>query len=123
MPLVSLDGVSVAYGHVPLLDGVSLLVEQNEGISIIGRNGSGKSTLLRAISGEQLRNRGTVWLPPATRAGRFEQAVPLRIAPAAYDVVPDGHGDLSELMSSNHYVGRGAAQHVTGAVLDRLGVP
>ena len=61
MPLVSLEGVSVAYGHVPLLDRVSLLIEPKERIAIIGRNGTGKSTLLRAISGEQVPDVGTVW--------------------------------------------------------------
>ena len=43
MPLVSIDGVSVAHGYVPLLDAVSLLVEARERIAIIGRNGTGKS--------------------------------------------------------------------------------
>ena len=76
MPLVSIDGVSVAYGHVPLLDAVSLLVEARERIAIIGRNGTGKCTLLRAISGEQLPDAGTVWLQPGVRVARLEQDVP-----------------------------------------------
>ena len=104
MPLVSLDGVSVAYGHVPLLDGVSLLVEQKERIAIIGRNGTGKSTLLRAISGEQVPDRGTVWLQPGIRVARLEQDVPLSDSRAVFDVVADGLGDLSELVSSYHHV-------------------
>ena len=122
MPLVSLDGVSVAYGHVPLLDGVSLLVEQKERIAIIGRNGTGKSTLLRAISGEQVPDRGTVWLQPGIRVARLEQDVPLSDSRAVFDVVADGLGDLSELVSSYHHVALEVAQHGTEALLDRLGV-
>src|ERR671913_192008 len=122
MPLVSLDGVSVAYGHVPLLDGVSLLVEPKERIAIIGRNGTGKSTLLRAISGEQVPDRGTVWLQPGVRVARLEQDVPLSDSRAVFDVVADGLGDLSELVSSYHHVALEVAQHGTEALLERLGV-
>ena len=122
MPLVSLDGVSVAYGHVPLLDSVSLLVEPKERIAIIGRNGTGKSTLLRAISGEQVPDRGTVWLQPAVRVARLEQDVPLSDSRAIFDVVADGLGDLSALVSSYHHVATEVAQHGTEALLERLGV-
>ena len=53
MPLVTLDHVSIAYGHVPLLDDASLQVEAGERVCVIGRNGTGKSTLLQIVSGEQ----------------------------------------------------------------------
>jgi ATP-binding cassette subfamily F protein uup len=46
MPLVSLDDVSIAFGHRPLLDRVALQIEPRERVSVIGRNGTGKSTLL-----------------------------------------------------------------------------
>jgi ATP-binding cassette subfamily F protein uup len=121
MPLVSLDGVSVAYGHVPLLDSVSLLVEPKERIAIIGRNGTGKSTLLRAISGEQAPDRGTVWLQPAVRVARLEQDVPLSDSRAVFDVVADGLGDLSALVSSYHHVAIEVARHGTEVLLERLG--
>ena len=52
MPLLSLDHVGHAYGHVPLLDDVSLQLEPGERVALIGRNGSGKSTLLRIVGGE-----------------------------------------------------------------------
>ncbi len=121
MPLVSIDGVSVAHGYVPLLDAVSLLVEARERIAIIGRNGTGKSTLLRAISGEQLPDAGTVWLQPGVRVARLEQDVPLSDARAVFDVVADGLGDLSALVRTYHHVATEVAQHGTGALLERLG--
>ena len=58
MPLVSLDGVSIAFGHLPLLDDVALQIEPRERVSIIGRNGTGKSTLLKILSGELRAGRG-----------------------------------------------------------------
>ena len=52
MPLVSLDHVSIAFGHLPLLDDASLLIEPRERVCVIGRNGTGKSTLLQIVGGE-----------------------------------------------------------------------
>ena len=54
----------IAFGHLPLLDDVSLQIEPRERVSIIGRNGTGKSTLLQIISGELHPDAGTVWRQP-----------------------------------------------------------
>src|SRR5438552_2777777 len=90
MPLVSLDHVSLAFGHLPLLDDVSLQIEPRERVSIIGRNGSGKSTLLQVISGEATPDAGTVWHQPAVRIARLVQDIPLNAARSVADVVADG---------------------------------
>src|SRR4026208_2000493 len=60
MPLVSLDDVSIAFGHRPLLDRVALQIEPRERVSVIGRNGTGKSTLLKILSGEIAPDAGAV---------------------------------------------------------------
>ena len=60
MPLLTLDHISHAFGHVPLLDEASLQIEARERIAIIGRNGSGKSTLLQIINGLVRPSAGTV---------------------------------------------------------------
>jgi ABC transport system ATP-binding/permease protein len=121
MPLAALDHVSVAYGHVPLLDDVSLLLEPHERVSIIGRNGTGKSTLLRVISGEQAPDAGSVWRQPASRVARLEQDVPLSAARPVFDVVAEGLGDLSELVKRYHHAAVGVAQDGSSAALERLG--
>src|SRR3954469_9970154 len=90
MPLVVLDHVSMAYGHVPLLDSVSLQVETGERACILGRNGAGKSTLLQIISGELPPDTGTVWQQPALRVARLVQDVPLTTSKSIFDVVAEG---------------------------------
>ena len=40
MPLLTLSGITTAFGHLPLLDNASLQVEAGERIAIIGRNGT-----------------------------------------------------------------------------------
>ena len=49
--LFDIDAVEVLYGKAKALDGVSLRVQQDEFVSIVGLNGAGKTTLFNAISG------------------------------------------------------------------------
>jgi branched-chain amino acid transport system ATP-binding protein len=50
MALLEINNVSVAYGGIQALQGVSLHVDEGEIVTIIGANGAGKSSLLNAIS-------------------------------------------------------------------------
>jgi ATP-binding cassette subfamily F protein uup len=94
MPLVTLEHISHAYGHVPLLDDVALQVDTGERIAIIGRNGTGKSTLLHIIAGDLPPDRGTVWRQPGTRVARLVQDVPLSANRTVAEVVGEGLGAL-----------------------------
>ena len=96
MPLLSLDHVGHAYGHVPLLDDLSLQLEPGERVALIGRNGSGKSTLLRIVAGELEPDRGTVWRAPGVRSARLDQDVPLAAQSSVFDVVAEGLGNVNE---------------------------
>ncbi|WP_213451328.1 ABC transporter ATP-binding protein [Rhizomonospora bruguierae] len=72
MPEVLLDIVdlSVNYGPVTALRGVSLQVAQGEAVFLAGPNGAGKTTLLRAISGLERVAGGSVRFAGATLHGR-----------------------------------------------------
>ena len=60
MSLLELTGVDVAYGDLPALQGVDLVVEAGETLCVVGANGAGKTTMLRAISGLLRPRRGEV---------------------------------------------------------------
>lgn len=47
---LSVENLSVSYGNIKALHGISFEVDQGEIVCIIGANGAGKSTALRAIS-------------------------------------------------------------------------
>jgi branched-chain amino acid transport system ATP-binding protein len=50
-PLLQVEGLTVKYGNVEALHGISLQVNEGEIVTILGANGAGKSTTLRTISG------------------------------------------------------------------------
>jgi branched-chain amino acid transport system ATP-binding protein len=49
--LLELDNITLAYGRIQALHGISLTVGEGEIVALIGANGAGKSTTMRAISG------------------------------------------------------------------------
>jgi branched-chain amino acid transport system ATP-binding protein len=51
LPLLSARNVNAGYGHVRVLEDVSVAVGAGRIVALVGRNGAGKSTLLRTLSG------------------------------------------------------------------------
>src|SRR5690606_28383709 len=59
---LSVAGVTKAFGHVPVLREVSLVVPAGTRTAIVGSSGSGKSTLLRLIAGFERADAGEIRL-------------------------------------------------------------
>ncbi|HUV89619.1 MAG TPA: ABC-F family ATP-binding cassette domain-containing protein [Anaerolineae bacterium] len=68
-----LEDVSLGYGDVRLLTGVSVTLRQGERIALVGLNGSGKTTLLRGITGELAPLAGRIRLGTNVRVGYYAQ--------------------------------------------------
>lgn len=60
MSLLEVSGIVAGYGETEILHGVSVVVEEQEVVTIIGPNGSGKSTLLKTILGLLKPSRGRI---------------------------------------------------------------
>jgi ATP-binding cassette subfamily F protein uup len=84
----------VAFGHLPLLDGIAFQIDAGERIAVIGRNGTGKSTLLQILAGELPPDAGSVLRQPGVRVARLVQDVPLSTDRTVAEVVGDGLGPL-----------------------------
>ncbi len=59
-PVLSVERLAAAYGHVEALRDVSLEVAPGGAVTIVGANGAGKTTLLRAISNVLRHRAGSV---------------------------------------------------------------
>jgi ATP-binding cassette subfamily F protein uup len=121
MPVLTLDSVSHAFGHLPLLDDVQLVVEAGERVALIGRNGTGKSTLLQMLSGELEPDAGTIWREPRLRTARLVQDAALSTSASVFEVVADGLGDLRAVVTAYHRAAVDVAEHGTAEALDLLG--
>lgn len=51
MSILKIEDLSVSYGNIKALKGISLEIEEGEVVSLIGANGAGKTTTLQTISG------------------------------------------------------------------------
>jgi branched-chain amino acid transport system ATP-binding protein len=84
-PLLSVRGLTAAYGGLVALHGVDLDVAAGEIVAVVGANGAGKSTLLRAVSG-LMRTGGSITLG-GEPIGRM---APHRINRLGVALVPEG---------------------------------
>jgi ATP-binding cassette subfamily F protein uup len=114
---LTLDHVSMAFGHLPLLDEVVLQLDPRERVAVIGRNGTGKSTLLKILTGELPPDSGTVWRQPGLRLARLEQDVPLSANRTVFEVVAEGH--THHLEADEEWV----REHHVDLILSRLALP
>jgi iron(III) transport system ATP-binding protein len=63
---IEITNLTVRYGDVVAVDGVSLTVEQGEHVTLLGPSGCGKTTTLRAIAGLEEPSGGTIRIAGAT---------------------------------------------------------
>ncbi len=123
MPLITLSKLELAFGHWPLLDGASLVLEKGERIGLIGRNGTGKSSMLRIVAGEIHADAGDVWRQPGLRLAYVPQEPVFKPGHTVFEAVAEGVGDAHRLLTEYHAVAHRvghAAEAADLAQLDRL---
>jgi ABC transport system ATP-binding/permease protein len=121
MPLITLNNISLAYGHHALLDHAELVLEPRDRVGLIGRNGGGKSSLFKIIAGLQAPDDGVVWRSPSCKFAYVPQEPPLDSALTVYETVVQGLGSLSQVIADYHAVSHQMeVEHDNPALLDRL---
>ena len=71
--MLRIEGLTAGYSAIPVLNGVSIKVEQGQFVAIVGPNGAGKTTLFKTISGI---------VQPSAGAITFEDTDLLSVRPA-----------------------------------------
>jgi ATP-binding cassette subfamily F protein 3 len=72
-PILVLERVAVGYDGVPVLRNLSLSIDTDDRIALLGANGNGKSTLARLLAGRLDPLAGEVRRGPKLRVGYFAQ--------------------------------------------------
>jgi ATP-binding cassette subfamily F protein uup len=112
--LLRFDNVSLAFGSRPLLDHVSLLVDEGERVCLVGRNGEGKSSLLRLVAGLATPDDGTIWSRPGARIAMLTQDLDTVADACVRDIVEGGlPADSGEVWETTPRI---------DAVMSRLGL-
>src|SRR4051812_12665754 len=68
-PLLRFDGVSIHYGAIHAVKGITFEVREGEIVTLIGANGAGKTTTLRSVSGLLKPTKGTISFRGETISG------------------------------------------------------
>jgi branched-chain amino acid transport system ATP-binding protein len=99
-PLLEVEGLHVAYGHVEAVRGVSLSVPEGRIVTLIGPNGAGKTSILSALAGLVRPKAGSVRL-----GGTDVTGLPAhRTVAAGISLVPEGRAVLGRMTVEENLV-------------------
>jgi len=91
--MLTLDNVSVNYGAIEALTGISMHVESGEVVTLIGANGAGKTTALRTITGLLQPRAGKISFEGEDISGRPTH----RLVARGISMAPEGRGVFANL--------------------------
>jgi branched-chain amino acid transport system ATP-binding protein len=99
-PLLEVEDLHVAYGHVEAVRGVSLSVDEGSIVTLIGPNGAGKTSILSALAGLVRPAAGEVRL-----GGKDVTALPAhRVVSEGLALVPEGRAILGRMSIEENLV-------------------
>jgi branched-chain amino acid transport system ATP-binding protein len=114
--MLTIDNITVQYGHITALRDVSLTVNTQEIVTVIGSNGAGKSTLLNAISGIVPLTGGSILLDERVISGMPAH----KLVGLGLGYVPEGR-EIFGPMSVMDNLALGAYSDHNRGILESLG--
>ena len=112
--MLDVADLSVSYGPINAVKGVTFRVEEGEAVAILGPNGAGKSTILRTISGLLRATSGSIQF-----GGReLTERRPPQIVALGIAHVPEGRGILADMTVEENLL-LGAVNERDGRALER----
>ncbi len=102
MSLINLDNISIAFGHVTLLDKIALRIHKNERICLIGRNGEGKSTLIKILNKEISPDQGKIEYQSGCTLARLAQEPEFQDNDTVFQAVSKSLGAVGTLLEEYH---------------------
>ena len=84
------EGIEAGYGAVRVLHGLSIRVEQGEGVVLLGSNGNGKSTLIKCIMGIVRPTAGAIYIERDGERVDLVGRSPQQVVELGIALVPEG---------------------------------
>ncbi len=100
MAVLTLERVSLAFDHIPLLDDVVLQIEPGERLALVGRNGSGKSTLFTLLAGEVQPDTGVISRTRSLRLAHVPQEPVFSPDDTVTQVITQALGAVGEMVAA-----------------------
>ena len=95
--MISINGLTVAYGGFTLLNDINFHISENDRIGLVGKNGAGKSTILKLICGLQHPSSGRIAVPPGIKIGYLPQIMEHHKGKSVIDETMTAFSDLLSL--------------------------
>jgi len=109
--ILQLQDIHTYYGTSHILQGVSLRIDQGEGVCLLGRNGAGKSTTFKSIVGLLSTKKGSILF----KGNEITRKPPFKIARLGIGYVPEDRRIYPDLtVRENLEVGQKTAKSRKG---------
>lgn len=120
MAIITIDKLSLAFGHHQLLDKVSLGLEKNDKLGLIGRNGAGKSSFLKVLAGTQSADDGKIHYQDGIKIVYVAQEPQLTATNTIFQEVMAGLGNLTQTLTDYYATLDKMAVDYSEELLDKL---
>ena len=91
--MLKIDEITVRYGRIAALRGISMHIDEGEIVALVGPNGAGKSTTINSIAGIVRPSAGSIEFDGKPVIG----ASPERLSARGLALVPEGRGIFGTL--------------------------
>ena len=109
--MISINGLTVAYGGYTLLDNIDFHISEKDKIGLVGKNGAGKSTIMKLICGLQSPTSGSIDKPNDLRIGYLPQIMEhhkgrtvMEETLTAFDHITEIQTELDSVNESDEYL-------------------
>ena len=114
------ENLSAGYGAVSVLRNVSLEVNENEMVALLGMNGNGKSTLLNCVLGFVRASAGRILLEWDGKVSDLTKLPPHEIVRLGLSIVPEGRRLVPNISVEDNLRLAGSNPLVSGRMKENL---
>ena len=120
MALIGLHDVTVAFGGPKILENITLQIEKNQRVCLLGRNGAGKSTLMRVLHGDIAPDSGEVRRQQGLIVSLLEQNLPQIKGKSVFEVIASESGPVGESLSKYHKLNKKLSENHSKPEMNEL---